>query len=86
MLYIEHYEDKISKPWRLLKRKPQAQNGITCAKAHESKPRLKADLTAVSTSPRNVSMDQSGIFWSSTSKVICHMGPLHAPEEEKQSA
>ena len=44
---------------------------------------ITSDVTAVSTSPRNVILiDQSGIFWSSTSKVICHVGPPQAREEE----
>ena len=39
-------------------------------------PDLIPDLTAVSTFPRN-SLNQPGTFWSSTSKVIRPLGPLH---------
>lgn len=51
--------------WFLLKRKPQAQNGIPCAKARDTNPTFNGRLTAVSTCPRNgILINQSGIFWS----------------------
>lgn len=38
------------------------------------------DLIAVSTFPRSIILiNQSRIFWSSTSKVICPVDPLHPP-------
>lgn len=38
-------------------------------------PYVKPDLIAVSTFPRNiVIISQHGTSWSSSSKVICHMG------------
>lgn len=38
----------------LLKKKPQAQNGITYAKAHDAKFRFNTWLIAISTIPRNI--------------------------------
>lgn len=64
-----------------LKRKPQAQNGITHAK-QPMIPNLDfiPDLTAVSASPRNLILVKGfGILWSGSSKVICPMGLLHPP-------
>ena len=63
----------------------------TSPKWHHScwKPRipnldLMPDLIAGSSSLRNVILiDQAEIFWSSTNKVISHVGPLHPPEEEE---
>ena len=48
---------------------------------------LITDLIAVMTFPRNVILiNESGIFWSNTSKVIYQVGPLHPPQEEDASA
>lgn len=38
-------------PLTILKRTPQVQNGITCGKAHDTKPRVMPDLVAVLTCP-----------------------------------
>lgn len=49
--------------------KPQAQNDVAYAKAY--------DRIVISTFTRNaILIKQSGIFWSSTNKVICHLSPL----------
>ena len=72
--------------FELLKRKPQPPNGVTHAKAHDAKPRLIPHPVALSPSPGNVILiGESGIFWSSSSEVTCHMGPVH-PLEEEESA
>lgn len=46
---------------------------------------LILDLIAVQTSPRNVILiDQSGICWSSTSKVANQVSPFHPPPQRKK--
>ena len=55
---------------------------------HDTKPRsnTRPNLTTVSTSPRNVILaNQSVVFWSSRSRVICYSGPLHPQVEEEAS-
>ena len=50
---------------RYQKEKLQAQNGITCSIAHDSKTRFNTYLIAVPAFSRNgVLINQSGIFWS----------------------
>lgn len=45
---------------------------------------LIPNLFAVSASPRNVILtNQSEIFWSTISKVICYMGPFHPLKKEE---
>ena len=67
-----------------LKRKQRAQNGVTRAKSHMSKPRLNiiSNLFSVSASPRNVTFNQS--IWNylvSSSEVICLIDP-YPPSKE----
>ena len=55
----------------ILGKRHQAQNGVTCAKPHNSSLRLNPDLIAVSTTPGNLTFNQS--TWNylvSTSEVI----------------
>ena len=63
----------------------RSKMAVLVLKAHDTKPRLISDLIAVSASPQNVILiNQSGIFWSGTSKEICHLGTLR-PYEKRGS-
>lgn len=74
-------------PQVLLKGNPQVQNSVSCAKAHDTNLDLKPDLIAVSTSPGNIILiNKYGIFWPSTSHVICHMSPVYHPHQGKKKA
>ena len=61
--------------------KPQAQNGITCAKT-DTKPRFNTWPNCHFSLPQICHL--SGPVWSflaSTNEVICHMSPLYHPEK-----
>lgn len=67
--------------WGMLKRKPQAQNGIACAKGHDSKPRLDMWLNSSFDLPQNCNLNQPvwDQFLVSTDEVMCPVGPLRLP-------
>lgn len=66
-----------------VKEKPQARNGITVLKPRTPKLDFIPDQFAVSNPPRNRIFI---IFWSSTSKIISHLGPLHPHRKTRRSA
>lgn len=63
-------------PMGRVKEKPQAQNGITALKPMTPKLDFIPDQFAVSNPPRNRIFI---IFWSRTTKIMSHQGPLHPP-------
>ena len=69
------------KGWlRVLQRKPQIQNGNTCAKAPEIQPRFNLCPNCNFDLPQECI--PNGLVWNflvRTNEVICLLGPLHAP-------
>ena len=64
--------------------KPQAPNGITCAKDHDAKYRFNTWLNCSFYLPQKCNLSQPFCkFLASIGEVICHVQPLYLPEEEE---
>lgn len=66
----------------IVKEKTIGPHAITHAKAHNTKPRLNTWLNRSFNLHQKCNLKESGIFWSSPSKVISHMGPLSLPQRK----
>lgn len=57
--HVSHSSAKSNQRGKVLQKKQQVHNGVTCAKPPISKPRLTSNLTVDSASPRNIAFNPS---------------------------
>lgn len=79
---MSHDSSQINHRIIIVKEKTIGPHAITHAKIHNTKPRLNTWLNSSFDLPQKCNLKESGIFWSSPTKVISHMGPPSLPQRK----